>query len=242
MDARAIIDKAGTDAVEFVNHLGASAVFAALHSTLRERFPTVPPAALGILYGTALSAAGASLSRPDTVAVRRCTLQGRCTLCPERQLTLSDSSALHCRSDVEPCARDRDEVLARPVARAGAGWTPPRLTGTPLRHRGCRAGAAWRARASPSRRRTAARPHALTAWTVCRARCAFRRAQGRARPRPPCATRADTGLSCIGGEGAGLAGPMTEPYRHELRFVGRSTCASALSRSGMCNGRAPDHR
>ena len=68
MDARAMIDKAGADAVEFVNHLGASAVFAALHSRPRERFPTVPTAALGILHGTALSAAGASISRPDAVA------------------------------------------------------------------------------------------------------------------------------------------------------------------------------
>jgi len=54
--SRAVIGDAGTSAVEFVNHLGASAAFAAAVPTLREVAPSLPPAALGALYGTALYA------------------------------------------------------------------------------------------------------------------------------------------------------------------------------------------
>jgi len=52
--SRALIGDAGTGVVEFVNHLGASAVFGLGYSELRERTPGVPPAALGAIYGTGL--------------------------------------------------------------------------------------------------------------------------------------------------------------------------------------------
>ena len=54
--SRALIGDAGTSAVEFVNHLGASAAFAAVLPALRELAPGLSPAALGTLYGTALYA------------------------------------------------------------------------------------------------------------------------------------------------------------------------------------------
>jgi hypothetical protein len=54
--SRAVIGDAGTSAVEFVNHLGASAAFAAVLPTLRELAPGLSPVALGALYGTALYA------------------------------------------------------------------------------------------------------------------------------------------------------------------------------------------
>jgi len=54
--SRAVIGDAGTSAVEFVNHLGASAAFAAALPALRARAPGLSPAALGALYGTALYA------------------------------------------------------------------------------------------------------------------------------------------------------------------------------------------
>jgi len=54
--SRAAIGDAGTSAVEFVNHLGASAAFAAALPTLRQLAPTLSPVALGALYGTALYA------------------------------------------------------------------------------------------------------------------------------------------------------------------------------------------
>ena len=54
--SRTAIGDAGTSAVEFVNHLGASAAFAAALPTLRELAPTLSPVALGTLYGTALYA------------------------------------------------------------------------------------------------------------------------------------------------------------------------------------------
>jgi hypothetical protein len=50
-DSRAVIGDAGTSAVEFVNHLGASAAFAAAVPVLRQAAPS-----LGALYGTALYA------------------------------------------------------------------------------------------------------------------------------------------------------------------------------------------
>jgi hypothetical protein len=55
-DSRAVIGDAGTSAVEFVNHLGASAAFGAAVPTLRELAPSLSPVALGALYGTALYA------------------------------------------------------------------------------------------------------------------------------------------------------------------------------------------
>jgi len=54
--SRAVIGDAGTSAVEFVNHLGASAAFAAALPALREAAPGLSPVALGTLYGTALYA------------------------------------------------------------------------------------------------------------------------------------------------------------------------------------------
>lgn len=54
--SRAVIGDAGTSAVEFVNHLGASAAFAAALPALRELAPSLSPVALGTLYGTALYA------------------------------------------------------------------------------------------------------------------------------------------------------------------------------------------
>jgi hypothetical protein len=54
--SRALIGDGGTSAIEFVNHLGASAAFAAAIPTLRELAPSLSPVALGTLYGTALYA------------------------------------------------------------------------------------------------------------------------------------------------------------------------------------------
>lgn len=54
--SRAAIGEAGTSALEFVNHLGASAAFAAAWPTLRQHAPGLSPLALGALYGTALYA------------------------------------------------------------------------------------------------------------------------------------------------------------------------------------------
>lgn len=54
--SRKVIGDAGTSVVEFVNHLGASAAFAAAIPTLREAAPSLSPVALGTLYGTALYA------------------------------------------------------------------------------------------------------------------------------------------------------------------------------------------
>jgi hypothetical protein len=55
-DSRSVIGDTGTSVVEFVNHLGASAAFAAALPALRECAPTLSPAALGALYGSALYA------------------------------------------------------------------------------------------------------------------------------------------------------------------------------------------
>jgi len=55
-DSREKIGDAGTTALEFVNHLGASAAFGAAWPALRERVPGLSPLALGTLYGTALYA------------------------------------------------------------------------------------------------------------------------------------------------------------------------------------------
>ena len=55
-DSRSVIGDAGTSAVEFVNHLGASAAFGAAVPKLREFAPDLSPVALGALYGTALYA------------------------------------------------------------------------------------------------------------------------------------------------------------------------------------------
>lgn len=54
--SRKVIGDAGTGAVEFVNHLGASAAFASAIPTLREVAPAMSPVAFGALYGTALYA------------------------------------------------------------------------------------------------------------------------------------------------------------------------------------------
>lgn len=54
--SRAVIGDAGTSVVEFANHLGASAAFAAALPALRELAPGISPVALGTLYGTALYA------------------------------------------------------------------------------------------------------------------------------------------------------------------------------------------
>jgi hypothetical protein len=54
--SRAVIGDTGTSIVEFANHLGASAAFAAAIPTLRELAPSLSPVALGTLYGTALYA------------------------------------------------------------------------------------------------------------------------------------------------------------------------------------------
>jgi hypothetical protein len=54
--SRAVIGDSGTSAVEFVNHLGASAAFAAAIPVLRDLAPSLPPVALGTLYGTGLYA------------------------------------------------------------------------------------------------------------------------------------------------------------------------------------------
>ncbi|MCS0591225.1 hypothetical protein ACFQ09_17020 [Massilia norwichensis] len=54
--SRALIGDTGTSLVEFTNHLGASAAFAAALPALRKLAPSLSPAALGTLYGTALYA------------------------------------------------------------------------------------------------------------------------------------------------------------------------------------------
>lgn len=54
--SRKVIGDTGTSVVEFVNHLGASAAFAAALPKLKELAPTLSPVALGTLYGTALYA------------------------------------------------------------------------------------------------------------------------------------------------------------------------------------------
>lgn len=52
--SRAAIGDAGTSAVEFANHLGASVAFGAALPALREYAPSLSPVTLGALYGTAL--------------------------------------------------------------------------------------------------------------------------------------------------------------------------------------------
>ena len=54
--SRAVIGDTGTSVVEFVNHLGASAAFGAGYAKIRDLAPSLPPAALGTLYGTVLYA------------------------------------------------------------------------------------------------------------------------------------------------------------------------------------------
>jgi hypothetical protein len=54
--SREVIGDAGTSAVEFVNHLGASATFACAIPSLRDFAPSVSPVAMGAMYGTALYA------------------------------------------------------------------------------------------------------------------------------------------------------------------------------------------
>ena len=52
--SRAVIGDTGTSVVEFANHLGASAAFAAALPAIQRAAPSLPPAAIGVLYGTAL--------------------------------------------------------------------------------------------------------------------------------------------------------------------------------------------
>lgn len=52
--SRAVIGDVGTSVVEFANHLGASAAFAAALPTIQRAAPSLSPAAIGVLYGTAL--------------------------------------------------------------------------------------------------------------------------------------------------------------------------------------------
>jgi hypothetical protein len=54
--SRAVIGDTGTSIVEFANHLGASAAFAAALPTLRKLAPSLSPVALGAFYGSALYA------------------------------------------------------------------------------------------------------------------------------------------------------------------------------------------
>jgi len=54
--SRKVIGDTGTSVVEFVNHLGASAAFASALPTIRDYAPSLSPAAVGALYGTALYA------------------------------------------------------------------------------------------------------------------------------------------------------------------------------------------
>ncbi|PZQ58708.1 MAG: hypothetical protein DI544_13520 [Sphingomonas taxi] len=54
--SRAVIGDAGTSAVEFANHLGASAAFAAGWPLLRRRAPAAPVSILAAAYGTMLYA------------------------------------------------------------------------------------------------------------------------------------------------------------------------------------------
>lgn len=54
--SRSVIGDAGTSAVEFANHLGASAAFASAWPTLRRMAPDAPTPLLGAAYGTALYA------------------------------------------------------------------------------------------------------------------------------------------------------------------------------------------
>lgn len=52
--SRAVIGDAGTSVVEFANHLGASAAFAAALPAIQRAAPSLSPATIGVLYGTAL--------------------------------------------------------------------------------------------------------------------------------------------------------------------------------------------
>ncbi len=54
--SRAVIGDAGTSVVEFANHLGASAAFATALPAIQRVAPALSPAAIGVLYGTALYA------------------------------------------------------------------------------------------------------------------------------------------------------------------------------------------
>ncbi len=54
--SRRVIGDAGTSVVEFANHLGASAVFGAALPAIRQAVPSLSPAVVGVLYGTALYA------------------------------------------------------------------------------------------------------------------------------------------------------------------------------------------
>ena len=62
--SRAIIGDAGTSAVEFANHLVASAAFAAAWPTLRRLAPEVPVGVLAAGYGTALYAVNIGVIAP----------------------------------------------------------------------------------------------------------------------------------------------------------------------------------
>lgn len=52
--SREVIGEAGTSAVEFANHLGASAAFGGLYAQVRQWAPNTSPVALGAAFGTAL--------------------------------------------------------------------------------------------------------------------------------------------------------------------------------------------
>lgn len=62
--SRRVIGDGGTSVVEFANHLGASAAFAAALPMLRRAAPSLSPVALGALYGTALYAVNIAAIAP----------------------------------------------------------------------------------------------------------------------------------------------------------------------------------
>jgi hypothetical protein len=62
--SRKVIGDTGTSIVEFTNHLGASAAFALAVPRLREAAPSLSPAAIGALYGTALYAVNIGVIAP----------------------------------------------------------------------------------------------------------------------------------------------------------------------------------
>ena len=106
-DSRAVIGDSGTSLVEFANHLGASAAFAAAIPTLRELAPSLPPAALGAIYGTALYAVNIGAIAP-VLGITEGEFKAGPRKAAERwaihviQGVVSAVAAEHLRSVVEP--------------------------------------------------------------------------------------------------------------------------------------------